>query len=102
MLFIMSLAKMTLDGTFSKGDSAVPEQELGTSSVLLSVAPIAPQISASSFQGHQQPSPKTPSQTSDNGRNLAARLAGIEERLGGLMKEVTAWWEDFEQTFIGS
>ena len=60
---------------------------------------------------------------SNEGRNLAARLAGLEEDLGGLAKNVTglamdvagiegclgglvkgvtAWRKDFEQKFIGS
>ena len=124
-----SLAKMTLDSTPSRGNSPVPEQELGTSSVLLPVASITPQIPAPSSQGYQQTPLDAPTlsqlsnQLSNEGRNLAARLAGLEEnlgglaknvaglamdvagiegRLGGLVKGVTAWRKDFEQKFIGS
>ena len=121
-----SLARMTLDSTPSRGNSPVPEQELGTSSALLPVVSITPRISAPSSQGHHQLPPtalpgaltlsQLSNQLSNEGRNLAARLAGLEEhlgglardvagiegRLGGLVKGVTAWRRDFEQKFIGS
>lgn len=89
----MSLAKTTLDGTSSKGDSPapVPEQELGTSSALLSVASDTPQISALSFQGHQQPSPKTLLQSDNDTR---ARLAKMDETLRNFIKEATGWREE--------
>ena len=111
----MSLAKTTLDGTSSKGNSPAPEQEMGTSSALLSVTSVAPQISAPSFQGHQQPSPATLLQLRNDYRNHTRRFEGIEERIGacfevfgGLMRELTAVRKDLEQDveqrlkFIGS
>ena len=103
-----SLAKMTLDSPSSNGDSPVPEKKLGTSSALLPVAPVVPQLPAPSFQAHQPPSQTTLFQLNDDMRTIA-RLTKMDEGLGAFIAEAMGWRNtisvikgDLEQKYKGT
>ncbi|KAF8259613.1 hypothetical protein EI94DRAFT_1813056 [Lactarius quietus] len=92
----LALDQMTLESESSKANSLAPSpaSRMGSSALFSDEVPLPPrhnpQILVPPIKCYQQPSPSAPLVSSDDGRNLRARVAELEATVEDLKRDVAA------------